>query len=297
MNDLKSISQLANDLQVTRQTIYNKLKDKALSASVEPYIVKQGNFTFYTVKAQELIKQAVLGGDVKEDFTECQREFDNVSKELTACKNELDSVSKDFTKCQNDLTECKKELDIKDKIINELNAKNANLQAIEQTVKDLQSQLKDKSKEIEELEYHLVGTKNALEAANLNTNRNQILLNTQKNTYESKLANNANIIKELKAQIDDLKKDKTFLQSQLTAKDNQLSEQDNTIKALTAEREQERKERQTILAELLQLRGQKAINVKAEPRPKGAATKQEPKQKKKLSLRDKLRAAADIFKR
>ena len=122
--EYKSISQLANELQVTRQTIYNKLKkDKALFESVEPYKVKQGNFTFYTVKAQELIKQAVLGGDVKEDFTECQREFDNVSKELTACKNELDSVSKDFTKCQNDLTECKKELDTKDKIINELNIK------------------------------------------------------------------------------------------------------------------------------------------------------------------------------
>ena len=60
--------------------------------------------------------------------------------------------------------------------------------------------------------------------------------------------------------LDDLRADKSFLQSQLTEKDNQ-------IKALTAEIEQERKERQTILAELLALRGQKKIEVKAQPRP------------------------------
>ena len=76
---------------------------------------------------------------------------------------------------------------------------------------------------------------------------------------------------------------------------------DNIIKQLTAEREQERKERQTILAELLSLRGQKRIEVKAEPRPTGAATRQESRAQerphKKLSLMDKLRAAADIFKR
>lgn len=232
--EYKSISQLANELQVTRQTIYNKLKDKALSESVKPYIVKQGNFTFYTVKAQELIKQAVLGGDVKENFTECQREFDNVSKELTACKNELDSVSKDFTKCQNDLTECKKELDTKDKIINELNIKIAELQAIEQTVKALQSQLTDKSQTIEDL----------------------------------------------RAQITELRADKAFLQSQ-------LKEVTTALKAAQALHGIENKN--------------KVISVKAEPRPTGAATRQEPRAQerphKKLSLMDKLRAAADIFKR
>lgn len=117
-----------------------------------------------------------------------------------------------------------------------------------------------------------------------------------KNDAETLQRNNieTDYIQSLLVQIAELRADKAFLQSQLTAKDE-------TIKALTAEREQERKERQTILAELLQLRGQKAINVKAEPRPTGAATKQEPRAQerphKKLSLMDKLRAAADIFKR
>ena len=84
------------------------------------------------------------------------------------------------------------------------------------------------------------------------------------------------LIQELRAQIDGLKEDKAFLKSQLT-------EKDNIIKQLTAEREQERKERQTILAELLQLRGQKAINVKAqsEPRPTGAAQRQPQRQQER----------------
>lgn len=294
MNEYKSIAELAAELKVTRQTVYNKLKDKALSESVKPYIVKQGNFTFYTLQAQELIKQAIYGNSVKEDLTDCKKEFDTLSNELTDCKNNLTACKAEFDKVSKDLTACKNELYAKDKIINELNAKIADLRTNEKTVKALQSQLIEKSKDLEFCQ-------NALDGANLEKNRNEIFYNSQKKALESKLSDKDNIIAELRAQIDGLRADKAFLQSQLTAKDTQLSEKDNTIKALTAEREQERKERQTILAELLQLRGQKAINVKAEPRPTGAATKQEPRAQerphKKLSLREKLRAAADIFRK
>lgn len=120
-----------------------------------------------------------------------------------------------------------------------------------------------------------------------------------KNDAETLQRNNieTDYIQSLLVQIAELKADKEFLQSQLVAKDNQLTEKDNQIKTLTAEIEQERKERQTILAELLQLRGQKRIEVKAEPRPTGAAQRQQERPHKKLSLMDKLRAAADIFKR
>lgn len=71
--------------------------------------------------------------------------------------------------------------------------------------------------------------------------------------------------------ITELKEDKEFLKAQLAAKDDIIKQLNANIAALTAEREQERKERQTILAELLALRGQKKIEVKAqaqnEPRP------------------------------
>ena len=106
------------------------------------------------------------------------------------------------------------------------------------------------------------------------------------------------LIQELRAQIDGLKEDKAFLISEIAEKNKTIKQLNDNIAALTAEREAERKERQTILAELLSLRGQKRIEVKAEPRPQGAATKQEPKQKTKLSLMDRLRAAAsDIFRK
>ena len=92
----KSITQIAQDLGVTRQTIYNKLKDVSLSAAVKPYTVQQGKYTLYDVQAQNLIKQAVLGNGVKEELTDCKREFDKVSNDLEECKNELDKVSNEL---------------------------------------------------------------------------------------------------------------------------------------------------------------------------------------------------------
>ena len=58
--------------------------------------------------------------------------------------------------------------------------------------------------------------------------------------------------------------------SQLNAKDNQIQQLHDNIISLTAEREQERKERQTILAELLELRQPKVIELK-EPEVKTAS--------------------------
>lgn len=94
------------------------------------------------------------------------------------------------------------------------------------------------------------------------------------------------------------------LKAQLALLSEQLTVKDSQINTLTAEIEQERKERQTILAELLHLRGQKRIDIKAapsrseQPRPKEAATfSSQDKPKQKLSFRDKIRAAADIFRK
>lgn len=100
------------------------------------------------------------------------------------------------------------------------------------------------------------------------------------------------LIQELRAQIDELKEDKAFLKYQIAEKDKTIKQLNDNIAALTAEREAERKERQTILAELLSLRGQKRIEVKAEPRPTGAAQRQEPRAQerphKKKSFLDRL---------
>lgn len=125
----KSISQIAEDLQVTRQTIYNKLKDAALSAAVKPYTVQQGKYTLYDEQAQDLIKQAICGNSANSDLTACKREFDKVSSNLTECKNELDKLSK--------------ELENRDNNILELNVTIDDLKAENETVKDELTKCKD----------------------------------------------------------------------------------------------------------------------------------------------------------
>ena len=139
----KSITQIAQDLGVTRQTIYNKLKDVSLSAAVKPYTVQQGKYTLYDVKAQNLIKQAVFGNDVKEELTNCKREFDKVSNDLKKCKNELDRVSK--------------ELNAKDDKIRELNRTIDDFKVKNETVKDQLTECKkmllEREKELDILKH------------------------------------------------------------------------------------------------------------------------------------------------
>lgn len=125
----KSISQIAEDLCITRQTIYNKLKDAALSAAVKAHTVQQGKYTLYDEQAQELIKQAICGNSVNDDLTACKREFDKVSNDLTECKNELDKLSK--------------ELENRDNKILELNVEIDDLKAENETVKDKLTECKD----------------------------------------------------------------------------------------------------------------------------------------------------------
>ena len=142
----KSISQIAEDLQVTRQTIYNKLKDAALSAAVKPYTVQQGKYTLYDEQAQNLIKQAICGNSANGDLTACKREIDKVSNDLTECKNELDKLSKELENRDNKILELNAEID-------DLKAENetvkGELTKCNNTIADLRRQLSDKDKELD----------------------------------------------------------------------------------------------------------------------------------------------------
>lgn len=125
MNDeLKSIAQLAQELGVTRQAIYQKLKGEELAKAVQPYAVKQGNACKYTLKAQELIKQAfanISTEDFKAELTECKDRFKDLSTKLTNCEKELESVLQDVEakkrelqekeRALNELTNCKERLE------------------------------------------------------------------------------------------------------------------------------------------------------------------------------------------
>lgn len=139
----KSISQIAEDLQVTRQTIYNKLKDAALSAAVKAHTVQQGKYTLYDEQAQNLIKQAICGNSANGDLTACKRELDKVSNDLTECKNELDKVSKELENRDNKILELNAEID---DLKAENETVNDDLTKCNNTIADLRRQLSEVDK-------------------------------------------------------------------------------------------------------------------------------------------------------
>lgn len=59
MNEYKSISEIAKELKVSRQAVYQKIKTNTeLSAALSQLTVKRNSTTFYSLQAQNLIKQA-----------------------------------------------------------------------------------------------------------------------------------------------------------------------------------------------------------------------------------------------
>lgn len=87
-NDLKSISQIARELHVSRQAIYQKIKrDNTLSTGLRKFTVNENNKTLYTLQAQELIKQAFVSGVT----VNCKQAVD--SKQLSIDSKLIDSLT------------------------------------------------------------------------------------------------------------------------------------------------------------------------------------------------------------
>lgn len=167
MNEnLKTIPQIAQELGVSRQTIYNKLnKDKAFCDAVKAQAVNVGKSTLYTSKGQELIKSAFNYVTYDLTLTYSQEKFDTLSEKFTDCKEELTTCKNELDRVSKELTTCKIELDTKDKIINELNVTIAELKAKAQDFDFLQSQLNDLRSDKEFLKAQLSDVTTALKAA------------------------------------------------------------------------------------------------------------------------------------
>ena len=117
--DNKTIAQIAAELGVTRQAVYQKIKNNSeLSTAISQFTVKKNNTTLYNLQAQQLIKQAFSSGV-------------NVN-----CKQAIDSKQKS----------------IDSKLIDSLQATIATLQA---TIETLTNQLAVKDKQIEYLQDRL----------------------------------------------------------------------------------------------------------------------------------------------
>lgn len=136
MNDLKSISQIAVNLGVSRQAVYSKLKSAELARAVKPLTVKQGNTTLYTLQAQELIKQAFTAFAVNQDSSNSQEEIDSLTSKLTESEKQLDIAlhdievkSHELQEKEQTIKELTERLTMRDSLIAELKADKTKLNA------------------------------------------------------------------------------------------------------------------------------------------------------------------------
>lgn len=160
----KSIAQIAEELGVTRQAVYKKLKDEKLKQSLEPFTIKQGNLNLYSEEGQKLIKQEFVSNEVdtlETQLTEKQLEIESYETQLSDMKQKVERYEIELserqlkvesleTELSNLKSECaylkaekdniSQELKSKDNIIQELNNSKQELQA------SLQSQI-DRLKE------------------------------------------------------------------------------------------------------------------------------------------------------
>lgn len=120
MNELKSISEIAKELNVSRQAVYLKLKNNDLSEAVKPFTERQGNVTRYTNQGIQLIKDSFTNSSVKCDFTE---ELKSLTDNLTESQENCQELSKNLNTCQIELDKALKEVQELKRINSELTAK------------------------------------------------------------------------------------------------------------------------------------------------------------------------------
>ena len=129
----KSISELAKELNVSRQAIYQRIKnDKDLSTSLQPFTVNECKRTVYSLQGQELIKQAFSAHckqevdsslqsiDSKPIDTNCKPVDSSLQSELDILRASNDGLQAQVEELRADKAFLKEQLTIKDKQIEAL---------------------------------------------------------------------------------------------------------------------------------------------------------------------------------
>ena len=239
MSNRKSMVQIAQDLGVTRQTIYNRLKSKELAEAVKPFTIVEGCNKFYDIQAQELIKQAVL----KDSLKVSKENFDNIVEELEASKAKFDVVLKQ-------LEASKKDLDKAKQTISELQSDNLALQTETQNLKAVKMNLDNRISELQ----------NKIATADV---EHKLLI--QKLNHSNEInALNQKRLDEQTEQFKNLETDKAKLNERLDKAETNIS---NLTTALTAAQALHGMDKQ-----------QAAIEVKAEPTQELQSEPEQPKQ-------------------
>ncbi len=159
MTDLKTIAQIAAELNVSRQAVYGKLKSAELSKALQPETVRKGNVNLYTVKAQKLIAQtfSVVMGQSE------SRELDSMTSKIDSLTSQLDSVTNELAESKDQLQITTKQLEEKcaelhgkEQAFTELTESKAKLQS---EVEILNAQIVDKDNQISLLQSQIMELK------------------------------------------------------------------------------------------------------------------------------------------
>ena len=106
----KAVSEIASDIGVSRQAVYQKLKAPTLADAVKPFTVKQHNLTLYTLQGQALIRQSfdevvnAVNIDSKRQSTNgklidtLQATIETLTKQLEVKDNQIASLQKQIDK-------------------------------------------------------------------------------------------------------------------------------------------------------------------------------------------------------
>ena len=113
MSDNKSVSEIAQELGVTRQAVYQRVKK--LSSSLQPFTVKLDNKTLYTLQGQKLIKQAFSSSEsVKQTVNVDSKQVSSVDSKL------IDTLTAQLEAKDRQIETLSKQLEVKDKQIDNL---------------------------------------------------------------------------------------------------------------------------------------------------------------------------------
>ena len=103
---MKTIKQIAEEIGVSRQAVYSKIKKPPLSKALQSFVSRENNVLTVSIDGETLIKQAFLSDDCQAILSTVDTQIDNEILRLL-----LDTIET-----------LKGQLRVKDKHIEELNA-------------------------------------------------------------------------------------------------------------------------------------------------------------------------------
>lgn len=147
MSEYLNISQIARELNVSRQAIYSKLKSPEIQSVMCQYTVRHNNRTLYTSDFVNVLKQAFESVNTVQTLdTLCQDEVSSpLQSQLDLLKATIDTLTNQLTEKDKQLSDAAAErrqlTEEREKLTSERQATLARLFSVEDRNKELQNEL------------------------------------------------------------------------------------------------------------------------------------------------------------